>query len=47
MPKKGSVWKAYKREMREVFNLESSIVCITTMLVAFAISYLTGMQLSG
>ncbi|MBG9776103.1 hypothetical protein [Brevibacillus laterosporus] len=42
MSKRGSVWKVYKRLMREVFNLEATIFCIVAILAMLTISYITG-----
>ncbi|MED1665659.1 hypothetical protein [Brevibacillus laterosporus] len=42
MSKKGSVWKDYKRLMKEVFNLEATIFCIVAILAMLTISYITG-----
>ncbi|MGG1444897.1 hypothetical protein ABE354_23175 [Brevibacillus laterosporus] len=42
MSKKDSIWKAYKRLMKEVFNLEATIFCIVAILAMLTISYITG-----
>ncbi|PPB12947.1 hypothetical protein [Brevibacillus laterosporus] len=42
MSKKGSVWKAYKREMKDFYSLENLLMGLLGSIIANLISFYTG-----
>lgn len=42
LSKKGSVWKAYKREMKDFYSLENLLMGLLGSIIANLISFYTG-----